>query len=80
MGARGVIDQGPHTSKDPYSLSPVWSSPEGNQARRKSHRGPQRACETKFVAVGVNQVEETLSSFGVTGAVVGWHPVASARS
>ena len=24
-------------------------------------------CETKFVAVGVNQAEETLSSFGVTG-------------
>ena len=33
----------------------------------ESHRGRQRACETKFVAVGVNQVEETLSPFGVAG-------------
>ena len=42
---------------------------ETNNARTrgKSHRGPQRACETKFVTVGVNQVEETLSPFGVTG-------------
>ena len=29
----------------------------------ESHRGQQRACETKFVAVRVNQVEETLSPF-----------------
>jgi hypothetical protein len=33
----------------------------------ESHRGPQRVCETKFVAIGINQVEETLSPFGVAG-------------
>jgi hypothetical protein len=34
-------------------------------------RGPQRACETKIVAVGLNQAEETLSPFGVVGRVGG---------
>ena len=36
-----------------------------NTRPRGSHTEDSRACETKFVAVGVNQVEETLSPFGV---------------
>ena len=49
----------------------MWTLRFGPQTvSRESHRGlqgrgPQGACETKFVAVGVNQVEETLSPFGV---------------
>src|ERR1700733_1149125 len=51
----------------------MWTLRFGLQTvSRESHRGlqgrgPQGACETKFVAVGVNQVEETLSPFGVAG-------------
>src|SRR5580704_5189083 len=44
-----------------------WSLDRQYPISCESHRAPQRACETKFVAVGVNQVEETLSPFGVAG-------------
>ena len=44
-----------------------WSFDKQYPISCESHRGRQGACETKLVAVGVNQVEETLSPFGVAG-------------
>ena len=50
-----------------------------NNTRVRVVRGPQRACETKIVAVGLNQAEETLSPFGVVGRVGGTPPRAHVR-